>query len=354
MILGAVTSWAAPTISGVSGTFSGNADTTGANAVTISGSGFGTKATAKPLVWATFEADANPTALGSRTAWMEAPTNGEQSSAQYMVGANSLGSTDGWRTTNMTVLTTMTGVDYGYKVYVHYGNRNTYGDGNGNIKVFRCWEYETWALPDFWHGTGGDDATWRIVSVESDVGEGNWTVAGTIKHWGIDTNWHTYEHVIQLNSSCGAEDGYYQLMQDSATITNTGMQYDGGTTCGTPLEMVFIQTDPSNYTPAEGTTIHYDDIYIDNVWNRAFIGNESTWADSTVKSPLIPSAWSDTSITAYFHQGRFANDATAYVYVFDGSNVVSDGYQITVGEESSAGAPRVQGSFTIGGSVTFK
>ncbi|GEM_PF-4521468 len=85
---------------------------------------------------------------------------------------------------------------------------------------------------------------------------------------------------------------------------------------------------------------YFTDIYMDTTLARACIGNAATYSACTVREMLIPNAWSTSSITAIVNQGTFANGATAYIYVVDAEGTVNaNGYPVTFGGSSTNHAP---------------
>lgn len=83
--------------------------------------------------------------------------------------------------------------------------------------------------------------------------------------------------------------------------------------------------------PPSGAYVYFDDVYIDTTWARVMIGNASTFSACTHREPLIPTAWSASSITAYFNQGAFSNGQSVYVFVVDSNGNASPGKQISIG-----------------------
>ena len=73
----------------------------------------------------------------------------------------------------------------------------------------------------------------------------------------------------------------------------------------------------------------FDDLFIDYTWARIELGNASTWAGSTHREVQLPTAWADGSITAQVNTGSFSS-GTAYLYVVNSSGLVSPGYSVTV------------------------
>jgi hypothetical protein len=100
-----------------------------------------------------------------------------------------------------------------------------------------------------------------------------------------------------------------------------------------------------NYT-ATGTSDQYvDDVYIDDTWQRVEIGDNATYSSCTHREIQIPTAWSDTSITATLNQGSFENGSTGYVFVIDeDGNANETGKAITFGE---APAPEPSGKNSV-------
>jgi len=96
-------------------------------------------------------------------------------------------------------------------------------------------------------------------------------------------------------------------------------------------------------------TIYYDDIYIDNVWNRVEIGDNSVFANCTHREIQIPTAWSDTEISFTLNTGSLSS-GTYYVFVVDSDGTASAGYPITPnpGAVVTTGRIQVSGNVTIG------
>lgn len=79
----------------------------------------------------------------------------------------------------------------------------------------------------------------------------------------------------------------------------------------------------------------YDDIYIaigENAQARIEIGNNNTYAGSTILAIATPSTWSENSITATIRQGAFQLGETAYVFVIDKDGNASNGHSFVFGE----------------------
>jgi hypothetical protein len=91
------------------------------------------------------------------------------------------------------------------------------------------------------------------------------------------------------------------------------------------------------------TTIYYDDIYLDNTFQRVEIGDNATYANCTKREIQPPTAWTDTGATVTLNRGSFSPGDTAYVFVIDANNAPSTGYEITI--------PFSKRMYTLGGSI---
>lgn len=83
-----------------------------------------------------------------------------------------------------------------------------------------------------------------------------------------------------------------------------------------------MNTKPDNWR-------YYTDCYVDTTSQRVILGNSSTLnSSSTIREIQVPTAWADTSITVTVNRGVFADDDPVFVFVVDAVNVASDGFLI--------------------------
>jgi hypothetical protein len=84
----------------------------------------------------------------------------------------------------------------------------------------------------------------------------------------------------------------------------------------------------SNSTPTmdEDIDIWWDDIYVNDTWQRVELCN----AAKDHCEIQVPSSWSDTSITATVNAGAFETGDTAYLYVYDLDGDASAAYTVTI------------------------
>jgi hypothetical protein len=78
--------------------------------------------------------------------------------------------------------------------------------------------------------------------------------------------------------------------------------------------------------------IDIDDFYMDDTLAHVEVCDSPTWAARNKCELQVPTAWSDTSITATFNKGYLSSGNPAYVYVINaGGGVNAQGFEITVG-----------------------
>ncbi len=85
---------------------------------------------------------------------------------------------------------------------------------------------------------------------------------------------------------------------------------------------------------------YFDDIYVDITMARVVLANNQIYSNATIIEPQIPSNWSDTSITATVNLGRLLDGSTAYLFVFDTNNEHNSvGYPVTLGSSGGDTTP---------------
>ncbi len=332
--------YAAPSISGVSGTV------THGGSITITGSSFGSKGGTnanKPLLWADFETSINPSSLGHLTTWDETENLSRQTSApQYGISAGNVIGTwsSGVRSFSFGVTHTMT------KLY-QSGKRRMSAAGTDNQKFFRIW----------------NDASTNTVASTSNGGiilDELCVQSGRFQAVSLPGNaWEMHEFLWKQSTSndggLTTGNGYFEFLQNGSQemylddlCTHTTANYGQGN----KLRVIDTYTDSSHLQP-DGTNVWMDDLYVDDTWARVIIGNASTLATSTTTREVqIPSAWSANSITVTVNRGAFGASANAYLYVVDSNNAVNaTGYAITFGAGGGGGtlALFLEWAMVIGG-----
>lgn len=312
----------APSISGTSGTL------THGSSVTISGTGFGSKGGTnanKPLIWADFESSINPTSLGHYTAW-----DGTQNLTRNVGGTqygNSGANVIGTRATGVQAFAFQLVHTFSSKLYASGKRRWSAFNTSANYKYFRLWN----DAPSSFLATNLSDGTCydESYTTQADRFQGVQPSANV---------WRAEEFLWRKGTTTPSgdpitADGYWQMI-----VNGTTQQLLNGTLCsnltanyGQGLGLEVFDNFDTNEDLANGTNIWMDDLYIDDTWARVIVGNASTLASCTTREVQIPSSWSDTSINVTLNRGAFGPTDTAYLYVFDSSNVASAGQAITFG-----------------------
>jgi hypothetical protein len=331
-------SGAAPAITSVSGTV------TDGQAVTIAGSGFGTKSTAAPTCYDDFESGSVKAYWGSNNGLIitSTPTQRDSHSTyngyHNFTGADSTSNHNAYLTGSDSVLANTWYVSYWFYLYPNFNWQNgAYPDPPkflSNIKFFRLWNPGA-TVEDFVTATQG----WANQSIYLCENTGDTTRYYLTNYPNVyfTTNtWHHVQFAYQENSTLGAADGKYQMWLDGVSVasaTNLITRLNDNL-LKRPYNVGFYNswswnegnTDASDVAPNEYVM---DDVYVDTSFARVEIGDNSSYASCTHREVAVPSAWADGSVTATVKQGSFANGATAYVFVVDSSGNVSSGSPVT-------------------------
>ncbi len=82
---------------------------------------------------------------------------------------------------------------------------------------------------------------------------------------------------------------------------------------------------------------YWADAYVDTTLSRVVLADKPVLAQATIIENQIPSAWTDTSVTATVNLGRFAQGQMAYLIVVDSSGTASAaGVAVTAGGGAAA------------------
>ena len=357
---------AAPTVSGLSGSVAHG------NTLTITGSGFGTKATAAPFMWddmmGTPNSQAALTARGWDVLWPDAAptassnmqyrTAGNPAAAhthvtQYMRGIHE--SSGNYHTGQDVVASKLFTFSSGLAIYISWYNHTGAGWTNagsmspadGNYKEFgygagsTIYEGTNWYQSQ-WNGGAGSFApgleagkTTNSFIINDDSPNNGFNLSGNV-FWGSDGsminpigNWRKYEGKLRTGSS-----GYIKFLQNNVgPIVN----YSGNMDSYSGTQRSIGVGGFARACNSLSNIRYFNDVYIDmnpgtTDVPRVMLGNANTYAASTIVEPQIPSAWSTTSITVKVNLGRLPDAGTAWLYVItsDGSMNAS-GLAVTLG-----------------------
>lgn len=343
MLLAPSLAISAPSITGISGTI------THGSAITISGSSFGTKSTAAPLIWDDFETgsgtiDSGDSAVvgtwdaeaeGYRAAYSTDYARTGTKAAKCIMNAEGLGHSQRLRK-DFTIGT----------IYLDFWLRVNYVDNKS-----RNWK--TWIL----YKTDGtlqyNWVYWCNASALTQYDSGGLnTNAWSDLDYSDNAGWMHFSLAFK-ESSPNTADGYVYHYIDSqeaghassAVLTRVrDVHYDFVT-----IGELWQNDAQGDCLANNGAYVYIDDIYIDSSLSRVMIGNASTWSACTHMEIQVPTAWSASSVTATVNRGSFGATDSAYLYVVDADGAVnSSGYEITFGDtEAGSPAPPTLSNVTI-------
>ena len=338
-ILSTAAAGAAVTITSITGSI------VAGGTVTISGSGFGSKSPAAPMIWAPFDNNSNPSSLGRITSWSEVTgmtwTGTEGFSGGGMKSSDSTGD---WTMrvdrSNWT--------DEGQKGYWSAKKKMNFiissanpgdpppVDTRSNWKIWRMWPTPSNGnYPNVYAASSNGRIYVENIGTES----GFWSSA---IRW-TTTNWVREEQIFQASSAAGVKDGTWTYRLD-------GQQMASGTlitrSAAAPAYMTenyvvhFVQANKSSWTNppwSDSNAAWVDEVYVDDSWSRCMLADASTYAAVRRFNMMIPTAWASGSISAVVGStSDVTPGATAYMYCFDSNNNVNgNGFAVTVGGSSS-------------------
>lgn len=328
---------ATPSIGNVGGKFSHGMY------ITITGSEFGTKSPANPIIWADFEEGrgaANSSlskgvVVNSSNPYVINTTNSAHARSKYNI--RGMANTKGAKTISSLDAIFPSAGSYYYFV------RRKFPAGMwgyvSNAKYF--WAYATdqegpiRTVMDYQNFSNPRDPNYVNQGMAT-IHSGGSGVGGRTKGLPDSGEWTTWEFQ-EKKSDIDVSNGIIKwwvdskLVRSSKDVLSRTSTYPSAGYSRFVFQNFWTESVPgATWTPNEYDYI--DDLYLDSTWARVMIGNASTFDVCTRREPLIPTAWSNTSITAYFNQGSFSNGQSAYLFIVDSDGNASPGKAITIGD----------------------
>jgi len=321
-----------PVINNVKGNFSYNEE------VVISGSGFGVKENSSLILFENFEDNVTEgSRLDSQGVWWQGPDD-----ITY--------ETSNQRTLNsdLNLISIMTGEDgtgvFHKEVFSEPGKKFisfwTYIDfvnldarDRWQLKLFRAiagpnhGDYPSFSFQTWWNTDGSlDNAYLERAGIEG----------GTI--WGStakDGQWLRYDLTYEDSSGVDVSDGSVKFRvycSDGTTneIGATDFATRTSENSGLISHARFGYYLTNNLNVPHEVHTYWDDIYIDNSWQRIELCDKSNFSQSTHCEIQILKNWSSDSININFNQGSFQGGETVYLFIIDEQGNVSEGYPITI------------------------
>jgi hypothetical protein len=335
--------------------------------ITITGSGFGAKASAAPVAWdnASGAAITNiwtgvwPDQLPGYNTTYYAPMRNiglpHSHVTRYIAGAHAsnTGADTGydvlmWKSIALPALP--------YYIYASWYQRaddQWHFGGDNNYKNF---DYsagdEPYALTQSWYTCYGpphpnsntDNGLQWTQQTGTPLGDPDQN--GHNAWWGKAVNpmagqWSKVEIAIKVSSQT---DGYINIWENGQQVMNyVGITDNYG---GTRRSIAI-----GGYARMQGYTSnwrYFDDVYLDTTLSRVVLADKPVLSQASIVELQIPSAWSDGSITAQVNLGKFTQGQTAYLFVVDASgNVSATGLAVTAGGTGTTVAPNPPSGFSV-------
>jgi hypothetical protein len=331
--------------------------------ITISGSGFGTKAVAAPLVWDNASGSdisdkwdgAWPSSIPPYNAEYHSPMRNidlpHNHDTRYIAGDHYApavatavpgGATGGG---NVVVFKNID-LPRPFSIYASWYQRLddawTFGAIN-NIKTFAysvcCSPYQ---LPHDWytaygppHPTSSRDPDSQWVLTDDGRSLISPDLNGHSPWWGPAVNpaagkWSKVEVAVKVTNQ---DDGYVQVYENGKQVVDYA-----GPTDKYPGTARTIGIGGWSRIKAPNNWRYLADIYLDTSLSRIVLANNAVLSQATIVENQIPSSWSDTAIMATVNLGQFQAGQPAYLFVVDSS-----------GNPSASGLPVAVGGAIVGG-----
>jgi hypothetical protein len=331
LVLLPAASWAAPTISGVSGTVSNG------ESITISGGSFGSGPTVS--FFDDFEKGTNGGAL--------------------LTGAGSA-ETGTWTSIDVPDVTYTNAQKVSGSLALYSSPYTPYGmGGRGSVTIPSSTQifFSFWVRADAWPNNGVN-VSWKVLwpmgtgTTNHDLACPSYQYTGGGHYAGNGTAWTSFDTAppLSLNTwqrqwvwinDSSSDSIKSQYLSSGGVVTNLNLTGQSIYSSGSFLKFLI----PGNIEIATSPHVWHDDVYIAtgaNAQARVEIGNAATYNNCTNLTILVPTSWSASSIAATVYQGSFADSAGAYLYVTDSAGAVnSTGYSVTFGEGGGDTTPPV-------------
>ncbi|MBI2450952.1 MAG: hypothetical protein HYV52_01270 [Parcubacteria group bacterium] len=307
--------------------------------VTIAGSGFGTKAIAAPLWWDDAETGtvaANYNSVIGNNVYATGPNQISAVSTRFLQFESFANYGTRWASKPVGQTLNHTIAFFKWKWDPNF-TFDTSG-GTGNEKIFMWGDNWDGAPPNFALDARHELNKIYLGNLSPETSWGNFSA--------LKDKWYDFKVILDIdynNGVYGANGSAYIYMDNVLISSGTGLRFADTNAPGIQEPHIggWVGAAAAGGATGRPDDITYaDNIYIDNTWARAEIGNAPTLAASTIREVQIPLAWSDTSITITINQGNLEIQNNAYLYVFDANgNVNANGYLLTTPDTAPPSAP---------------
>lgn len=325
---------AAPSISGYTST-----GTVEGASVTITGSGFGIKSPAAPLVWANFKnGSLQPTSKGQITSWGVQKYSlvcSSDTSRRYG-NATCMAKVDWSQCTGEVENSAALEIDrhmlaaYTYMARV---SNATNLDGSANIKTWRINTSVEDGDHDFAQTLAGGGACFNECNTNQSDRNQSYEYAANAMY--VESHWWTQGglETTETNATGGWRAQLnWNTVQESTKMANCAATHD-------ELEMAHKFMSNAEACPGNVSDwVSY--VYVDTTPASVWLTNSTNWSTATVKEPQVLTSWGN-DITFEVNFGNLKSTETISAFVMDSSTAISTAW--VVGTESQGGGEGEQG-----------
>lgn len=334
-------SWGRIGLGGGGGALPPQSSLTHGASYTITGTGFGTKATAAPKVWETLDDTSLVSGLTGASMTLDSTANLRHARVSHSARVNF----NGTSLPGYFAYSQASGAAqwfFQYWIYLPAGfewgtSSESPTPPRCNIKFLRLHPAGYPAEGCLWSNGGYAYNGWEAGNTAFRFVETNGGVTGVFAMasvFGLGA-WHCVQGEWGENTGAGNADGRLRLWVDGALkdtsdtfITNTSS--DGAAKNKNPLLLGWYDS-AASFPGGTAMYVDYSEVYVDTTFARVELGDSATYGSCTHREVQPITAWSDTSITVTVNLGSFETGATVYPHVThaDGTQQVLD--PLTVG-----------------------
>lgn len=306
--------------------------------VTVTGSGFGTKSPAAPVVWDTCKEEglssqwsgAWPSSSGEYNLRCRPPHRGVEPpharSTMYLAGAHAQknGASAGYNVVVWKTRRINSYPAYSYATWYQRADPQWNFCEDNNYKTFTFGAGTTPYDGKYWYheynptfgSRAATNGVWHFNNLETPDRNGHsyWWGSAVNPH----ANWSKIEQEIRWATDGS---GYVKVWENGRLVMNYAGRTDNDSGGGSRVEGIggYARCDnrPNNWR-------YFADLYLDTSRSRIVLGNASTLDASRKRETQIPRSWSDGLIEYEANLGSFAAGETVYEFiVVDGVPVPS-------------------------------
>ncbi|WP_203141133.1 hypothetical protein [Marinobacter mangrovi] len=288
----------------------------------ISGSGFGEKSHPNPLYYFDFDEDSKAQNVQASAVKDSFSTNGTISADSTPYGS---GQVLRFTIKQDPSAVAIPGIDFDSdRLYVYFNRRysfsiadsSNWGSRGFNLKSNRIWGDTGNNIYIGYQGKEGNSSG-RIFPEYTAEGGATWVGTNLPQ---VEGEW-TQEEIVYKASDIGVQNGIFDLYHNGNSVHDSVFRMRTSDRPDRYSKLYFDQI--SNGTNENKTLyIYYDNIYIDDTFQRVYLSNAPTFDEAKERLVQVPLKWSDNSVTVKLKSGNFS-PSSSYIYVVDANGDVN-------------------------------